>query len=77
MCALAALATGDQHPLLTVIADHSIALLDVLRAVVDDIDRASTPPPDGPPGGGPRAETAAEDATVKTRYQPIPVTVQE
>ena len=39
VCALAALATGDQHPLLTVIADHSIALLEVIRAIVDDIDR--------------------------------------
>ena len=43
MCALAALATGDQHPLLTVIADHSVALLEVIRAssVVNDIDRSS------------------------------------
>ena len=38
VCALAALATGDQHPLLTVVADHSIALLEVVRAIVDDID---------------------------------------
>jgi hypothetical protein len=80
VCALAALATGDQHPLLTVIADHSIALLGVIRAIVDDIDR-SKPPPDGPPGGGPHAEadagTTAGDANVKTRYQPIPVTIQE
>lgn len=85
VCALAALATGDQHPLLTVIADHSIALLEVIRAIVDDIDRSSKPrpepPPDGPPGGGvttePDAETAAREAAVKTRYQPIPVTVEE
>lgn len=85
VCALAALATGDQHPLLTVIADHSIALLEVIRAIVDDIDRSAKPPPeqppDGPPGGGvttePGAETAAGEAAVKTRYQPIPVTVEE
>lgn len=85
VCALAALATGDQHPLLTVIADHSIALLEVICAIVDDIDRSSKPrpepPPDGPPGGGvttePHAETAAGEAAVKTRYQPIPVTVEE
>ena len=85
VCALAALATGDQHPLLTVIADHSIALLEVIRSIVDDIDRSSKPtpkpPPDGPPGGGPHAEadagTTAGDANVKTRYQPIPVTIQE
>jgi hypothetical protein len=84
VCALAALATGDQHPLLTVIADHSIALLDVIRGIVsdiNDIDRPDKPPPDGPPGGGagadPDAGTTAGDATVKTRYQPIPVTVEE
>ena len=52
VCALAALTTGDQHPLLTVIADHSIALLEMIRAIVDDIDRSAKPPPDGPPGGG-------------------------
>jgi hypothetical protein len=81
VCALAALATGDQHPLLTVIADHSIALLEVIRAIVDDIDRSAKPPPDGPPGGGvmtePDAGTTAGDAAVKTRYQPIPVSVEE
>ncbi|HSS24717.1 MAG TPA: hypothetical protein VLL82_10025 [Mycobacterium sp.] len=85
VCALAALATGDQHPLLTVIADHSIALLEVIRAIVDDIDRSAKPPPepppDGPPGGGvttePDAGTTAGEAAVKTRYQPIPVTVEE
>jgi len=85
MCALAALATGDQHPLLTVIADHSIALLEVIRAIVDDLDRSSKPtpkpPPDGPPGGGASAEAhaaaAPPDAGAKTRYQPIPITVEE
>jgi hypothetical protein len=81
VCALAALATGDQHPLLTVIADHSIALLEVIRAIVDDIDRSAKPPPDGPPGGGvgtePDGGTTAGDAAVKTRYEPIPVTVEE
>jgi hypothetical protein len=85
VCALAALATGDEHPLLTVIADHSIALLEVIRAIVDDIDQSAKPPPDGPPGGGPSADTAGGttdgsvggQATGKTRYEAIPVTVEE
>ncbi|BAX93214.1 hypothetical protein [Mycobacterium shigaense] len=81
VCALAALATGDQHPLITVIADHSIALLEVIRAIVDDIDRSAKPPPDGPPGGGPRPEpeagTTATDPDATVRYQPIPVTIEE
>jgi hypothetical protein len=81
VCALVALATGDQHPLLTMIADHSVALLDMIRAMVDDIDRAAEPPPDGPPGGGiatePDAGTPADNGGGKTRYQSIPVTVEE
>lgn len=81
VCALAALVSGEQHPLLTVIADHSVALLNVIRAMVDDIDRSAKPPPDRPPDGGSTSETASEngsaDASTKTRYQAIPVTVQE
>jgi hypothetical protein len=82
VCALAALATGDQHPLLTVIADHSIALLEVIRAIVDDLDRSAKPtpqpPPDGPPGGGGHGEDAPAGGTGgRTRYQPIPVTIEE
>jgi hypothetical protein len=75
VCALAALVTGDEHPLLTVIAEHSVALLDAIRTIVADIDRSQTPPPDGPPGPG--AGAAAGDATTKSRYQPIPVTLEE
>jgi hypothetical protein len=78
VCALAALATGDQHPLLTVIADHSIALLEVIRDIVADMDRSSRPtpePPDGPPGGGGTGTGSGEAS--KTRYQHIPVTVEE
>ncbi len=81
VCALAALATGDQHPLLTIISDQSIALLEVIRAMVDNIDRSVKRPPDGPPGDGLTTETdagtTAGDAVAKTRYQPIPVTVEE
>jgi hypothetical protein len=80
VCALAALVTGDQHPLLTLVADHSVALLEVIRAIVDDMDRSVKPPPDGPPGGGlptETAPTAPEDGDVKTRYEAIPVTVEQ
>ncbi|MCV7032408.1 hypothetical protein [Mycobacterium sherrisii] len=85
VCALAALATGDQHPLLTVIADHSIALLEVIRAIVSDvsdIDRSATPPPDDPPEGGAAADgdgatEAGADTDGRSRYQPIPVTIEE
>lgn len=68
VCALAALVTGEQHPLLTVIAEHSVTLLAVIRAVVEDVDGPVTPPPppDGPPDGAP----------TRSRYQPIAVTIE-
>jgi hypothetical protein len=68
VCALAALVSGEQHPLLTVIAEHSVALLSVVRAMVADIDPTrgpAAPPPDEPPPSG------------ASRYQHIPVTVEE
>lgn len=80
VCALAALATGDQHPLLTVIANHSIALLEVIRAIVNDIDRSPPQPPAPPPGESPGPGSAADagaDTGVRSRYQPIPVTIEE
>ena len=83
VCALAALVAGEQHPLLTVIAEHSVALLAVIRAIVEDAaDTAAgplgpgqpppegPPPPDGPGGGEP-------PPTGPGRYQHIPVTVEE
>ena len=77
VCALAAVVSGDEHPLLTVIAEHSVALLTVIRAIVDQVDQTMpTPPPDGPPGGGVEPEAAA-DPRPTTRYQPISVTVDE
>jgi hypothetical protein len=43
VCALAAVVTGEEHPLLTVIAEHSVALLAVIRAIVDQVDGSTTP----------------------------------
>jgi hypothetical protein len=81
VCALAAVVTGEEHPLVTVIADHSVALLDVIRAIVDDLDRSAESPPDGPPGGGLAAEAAADNgagaSNGKSRYQPISVSLEE
>ena len=72
VCALAALVTGEEHPLLTVVSEHSVALLAVLRAILDDSagDTDSTPP-EGPPPGD-----AAPEPGVG-RYQHIPVTIEE
>ena len=80
VCALAAVVSGDEHPLLTVIAEHSVSLLSVIRAIVDQVGQTTpappTPPPNGPPGGGVEPEAAA-DPRPSTRYQPISVTVDE
>ena len=76
VCALAAVVSGEEHPLLTVIAEHSVALLAVIRAIVDQVDRTTPPPPDGPPGGGVEPETAA-DPLPTTGYQPISVTIDD
>jgi hypothetical protein len=75
VCALAALINGEQHPLLGMIAEHSVALLTVVRALLDkDDDTTGTsgpdsgpdsPPPDDSPHSGPG------------RYQHIPVTVED
>ena len=43
VCALAALVSGEQHPLLTVIAEHSVALLTVVRAMVETSRRRRAP----------------------------------
>ena len=77
VCALAALVAGEQHPLLTVVAEHSVALLAVIRAIVEETGNVppeppeTPPPPSGPPDGGP--PPPAEPG----RYQHIPVTVEE
>jgi hypothetical protein len=71
ICALAAMVSGEQHPLLTVIAEHSVALMTVIRAMVDDIERSGRPTP---PDGGP---TPDGEPPPPGRYQHIPVTVEE
>lgn len=77
VCALAALVTGEEHPLLTVVAEHSVTLLAVIRTLVEDANGPVTPsPPDhSPDGGGPAG--APVDAPAKSRYQPIAITVEE
>ncbi len=88
VCALAALVSGEQHPLLTVIAEHSVALLAVVRAMTDAMDPGAAPPvpptdpsgpgdptPDGPSSGDPAS--GGEPPPGPGHYQHIPVTVEE
>lgn len=78
VCALAALINGEQHPLLTVIAEHSVALLAVVRAMAEPADGASDPePPDPSAPGGPPPPEDEPPPSGPGRYQHIPVTVEE
>ncbi|MEO8813796.1 MAG: hypothetical protein ABI307_14395 [Mycobacterium sp.] len=90
LCALVAMVSGEEHPLLTVIAEHSVALFEVIRAVVGAAGGPPTPPkppegppkppegppepPEGPPEGPPGGDAGGP---VKTGYQHIPVTVKQ
>ena len=82
VCALAACVRGEQHPLLTLVAEHSVALLTVVRAVLENFDDAAAdgtgddpePPPTPPSGGVPPASAPSKRPG---HYQDIPVTVQE
>jgi hypothetical protein len=76
VCALAAVVTGEEHPLLTVIAEHSVTLLAVIRTIVDQVDRPTPQPPDGPPSGA-GTEQPADEPAPTSRYQSIAVTVEE
>jgi hypothetical protein len=84
VCALAALISGEQHPLLSVVADHSVALLTLVKAMVDDLDPPAASPPDGPDNppqgddpGPPDPDGPGGPASPPGRYQHIPVTVEE
>lgn len=75
VCALAALVSGEEHPLLNVVAEHSTALLTVVRAVVEDMGPPPDPDRPPPPGSGPQGPPP--DPPTPGRYQHIPVTVEE
>ena len=84
VCALAALVSGEQHPLLDVVAEHSVALLTLVKAMVDDIEvspdagRAATPPPDpSGPGGPPDDDPGPPSPPPPGRYEHIPVSFDE
>ncbi len=72
VCALAALANGEQHPMLTLIAEHSVALMTMVRAMVTETGPAE-PGPDTPPDG-PRPDPGTG---APPRYEHIPIVVEE
>ncbi|BBY60468.1 hypothetical protein [Mycolicibacterium sarraceniae] len=88
VCALAALVNGEQHPLLTVVAEHSVALVTMIRAMVAE-DGLGEPGPDnpgpdnpgpdnpGPDNPGPDNPGPDEPGPGPSRYQHIAVSVEE
>ena len=60
-CAMAAVASGEQHPLIAIVAEHSAALMTLIRATV-------SPQPAGAPGDD-------TPSPPPNRYQPIDVTI--
>ncbi|BBY89714.1 Uncharacterised protein [Mycolicibacterium tokaiense] len=76
VCALAALVTGEEHPLLTVISQHSVALLAVVRALLDD-ERTEDTPAAPEPTTEPTPDPSAPDPTPTGRYQPIHIDIDE
>lgn len=84
VCALAAVVRGEQHPLLDVVAEHSVALLTVVRAVLDTMndtgdsgDTGTGAGDEGPSPTDPDDPPPDEPPPPPGRYQHIPVTVQE
>ncbi|UXA16243.1 hypothetical protein [Mycobacterium sp. SMC-4] len=85
VCALAALVSGEQHPLLSVVAEHSVALLALVKALVENMDDPGGPQgpdggPQGPDGGQPPDPSPPQpdgSGEAPGRYQPIPVIVED
>ena len=84
VCALAALVEGEHHPLLATIAEHSLALVMVVRAMLEAGAEGAgdSGGPDDPDGGGPGPEYHSPfppppPSSQSTGYQPIPVDIDE
>ncbi len=74
VCALAALVNGEQHPLLAVVAEHSVALVTMIRTILAEDGGVPVPEPDGPPPDGTDPEPPERPTS---RYQHIPVSVED
>jgi hypothetical protein len=79
ICALAAVMTGEQHPLLTIVAEHSVALVAVLRAMVESAGPSMPPdsPTPSPPDPSQPSAPTGEPPSASGRYQHIPVVVED
>lgn len=73
VCALAALVSGEQHPMLTVIAEHSVALVSAIRAMVGDPTVAAPTPEAARPA---HDGDGTDGSRTNGSYQSIPIVVE-
>lgn len=76
VCALAALVSGEHHPMLSVIAEHSVALVSAIRALIGDPTGSAATP--GPDAGGPVPDNGdgGRTASANGSYESIPIVVE-
>jgi len=83
VCAVVALISGEQHPLLDVVAEHSVGLLTLIKTMLTNLDSKPPQPQDPPPGQTsqpgptPSPESGPKASPEPGRYQPITVHLDE
>lgn len=73
VCALAALCNDEEHPLLTIVSENGVALLEVLRAAVADPVRPSSAPQAPSSAAG---DVHGHGTPASMGYQHIEVTIE-
>lgn len=79
VCALAALISGEQHPMLTVIAEHSVALMSVIQAMVateSENDGHGADADAAPPGDADDRAGQVPPPSSSVRFHHIPIVVE-
>ena len=74
VCAVAALISGEQHPLLGVIAEHSVTLLTVIQTMAADVGVGEQKPESDGNDADPAGPEPPPSSNV--RYHPIPIVVE-
>ncbi|MFD4182029.1 hypothetical protein [Rhodococcus sp. NPDC058514] len=75
VCALAALARGEQHDLITLLGSQAAVLLALLRQIVDE--HGAHPDPEGGPAGPSTGAGHGSDAPgARPKFVPISVSVE-
>lgn len=78
VCALAALISGEEHPLVNTVAEHSVGLLTLAKAMLDNLDGKppAQPQPRDQPVKGP-SETGPTTPPEPGHYQNITVVIKD